>query len=237
MIHPTGFHPTLRLSFQSNLPEPHLENCSLHTYLTLPSILFPDKYQLSEPLFLASKNLHFIRSVSGETDLEAPDWAVTNWGSTMLVELAPPFKFRSGSPISWDAEIPLHLRYLGPNESGKMKAEIPWPVVFWACAAEKGSKMSVNPFDRVNLGYEEIFGPGTRFHHLNPDVVPTRGDETLLETLEIPVLTLGSSARVEMGTAIVMVLALVWVFTKLAGVVSHDRTLSGPGCDRAKKSE
>ncbi|KAI9869701.1 MAG: protease B nonderepressible form, partial [Pleopsidium flavum] len=87
---PTGLHPTLGLTFQTNSNTSPATTCALHAYLTLPSYLFADKYQLSDPLFLASKHLHSTRSISGETDLEAPDWAVKKWGSSMLVELSPP---------------------------------------------------------------------------------------------------------------------------------------------------
>ena len=189
---------------------------------------------MSEPLFLASKNLRSIRSVSGETDLEAPGWAVTKWGSAMLVELAPPSTNHSGNQALWDAEIPLHIRYLGPNNGGKVEAEVPWPVVFWACVAEEGTKMSVNPFDRLNLGYDGLFGPRTMFYHLNPHVVSGYGNETLLERLEVPVLNLSSSAWVEKGTVMVMVLGLVWVFAKLARAAAWNRSLDR---DRGKKSQ
>ncbi|KAI4123681.1 MAG: hypothetical protein LQ347_006059, partial [Umbilicaria vellea] len=163
---PTGLHPTLRLTFRSPLMTPPSSTCALHTYLTLPSHIFPDKYQLSDPLFLASKNLRSVRSVAGETDLEAPDWVIQKWGSALLVELAPPSSDiqstrGSGPPESWHADIPLHLRYLRPSAGGITEVEVPWPVVFWACTAEEGSKMSVNPFDRVNLGYDGLFGPKT----------------------------------------------------------------------------
>ena len=217
--------------------EPHLEGCSLHTYLTIPSFLFPDRYQLSDLLFLTSKNLHSVRSVYGETDLEAPDWAVSKWGSAVLVELAPPTKGHSNNQAPWNAEIPLHLRYSGPSKNGKVKAEVPWPVVFWACAAEEGTKLSVNPFDRLHLGYDGLFGPRTVFYHLNPDVLPIHGNETLLESLEIPVLSLDSSAWVDKGTAIVMTLGLVWVFAKLVGVVLYSRIPSGSDRNRFKKSQ
>ena len=69
---------------------PPSTTCALHTYLTLPSPLFADKYQLStsDPIFLGSHNLVSLRSISGETDLEAPDYLVEKWGSNLLLELA-----------------------------------------------------------------------------------------------------------------------------------------------------
>lgn len=201
---------------------PPSSTCVLHTYLTLPSRIFPDKYQLSDSLFLASKNLRSARSVAGETNLEAPDWVVQKWGSAMLVELAPPSSDTQsprgrGPHESWHTDIPLHLRYLRPSAGGLTQVEVPWPVVFWACTAEEGSKMSVNPFDRVNLGYDGLFGPRTMFYHLTPDA---GGDgESLVERLAVPVLDLDRTGWVEQGTVAVVVMGALWVCWKLWGVV------------------
>ena len=154
----------MKVTLPADLTRPNADNCKLHAYLTLPSYLFPDKYQLSSSLFLASKNLDSLVVVDGYTDLEAPDWAASKWGSAMLLSLAPP----SSTIGNWTAEIPLHLRYLAPNAAGQEPISVPWPVIFWACTAESGTKMSVNPFDRVNLGYDGLFGARTMFYHLSP---------------------------------------------------------------------
>ena len=203
----------MRLTFPSSLMAPPTESCTLHSYLTLPSTLFPDKYQLSAPLFLASKNLRSIRSISGETDLEAPEWAIKKWGSAMLLELAPPTASAGDGP--WHADIPLHLRYLAASQGGVGYAKIPWPVVFWACSAEEGTKMSTNPFDRVNLGYDGLFGPRTMFFHLRPD---TKAFGELVETLNVPTLDQDRTARLDSATVVVVLLGFLWVLWKLVVV-------------------
>ena len=215
---------------------PPSETCALHTYLTLPSTIFPDKYQLSAPLFLASKNLHSIRSISGETDLEAPDWAITKWGSAMLIELAPPSKGSLATEKPWHAEIPLHLRYLRPSQSGITETNFPWPAVFWACTADEGSKMNVNPFDRVNLGYDGLFGPKTMFYHLNPPKNFGNRNESLAIKLNVPVLTAGTSTWIESGTTMVVALGLVWILAKLVQVVKNKSTLPR-SLDTKKKAQ
>ena len=215
---PTGLHPTLRLSFPSALMRPPFPYCTLHTYLTLPSVIFPDKYQLSSPLLLSSKNIRAIRSLSGATDLEAPNWVVSKWGSAMLVEIAfpisPEHQFADSEPFqnSWHAEIPLHFRYLSPIAGGITNVSISWPIVFWACPTEEGAKMSASPFDRVNMGYEGLFGPRTMFYHLQPQSVT---GETLVETVQIPVLNLDRSRTVEAGTMGVVFLGCIWILGKL----------------------
>ncbi|KKY20608.1 putative protein pbn1 [Diplodia seriata] len=208
---PTGLHPTLKLSFprpKKTLIPPG-PSCLLHAYITLPSTFFLDKYQFSDTLYLASHNLRNIFAHAGATDLEAPDWVVPQWGSVALFELAHPVPHpddTDSAPPSADAAvsdsedddsnfeatIPLHLRYLPPsaNSSGLVNASLPWPTVFWTCPAEEGTKMSVNPFDRTNLGYEGLFGNRAMFYHVPPAKDGGAGEGGLVETLKVPVLDL-----------------------------------------------
>lgn len=210
--------------------------CALHTYVTLPSYLFVDKYQLSSPNLLASNNLHLIRSLSGEADLEAPDWAIGKWGSTLLLELAPPRSSAAGE--GWNADIPLHLRYLFPLSGhclgncisipkasaippvtgGLRTLQVPWPIVFWACSTDEGIKMNTNPFDRINLGYEGLFGPRTSFYHLQPS---SHGRQ-LTEALNAPVLEAKGAGWVESGTVTVVCWGFLWICGILVGVMTKD---------------
>jgi hypothetical protein len=205
--HPTGLHPTLTLSFPTTHLEPPNPTCKLHTHLTLPSYLFIDKYQFSDPLFLASKNLKKLRSLAGATDLEAPDWVIKEWGSAALFELAHPSPSISGS--DFNVSISLHLRYLPASPSSHTRLPVPWPVVFWACRADEGAKMAANPFDRIHLGYEALFGPKTRFMHVEP-----ASKRELVEWIDVPVLDLRKTGWVEtitIGTVVGAFLGLCWV--------------------------
>ncbi|KAE8347877.1 protein pbn1 [Aspergillus arachidicola] len=238
---PTGLHPTMTISIPpSSLnppPAPPDATCALHTYLTLPSTIFGDKYQLSttDPLFLDSHNLVALHAVAGETDLEAPDWFVSRWGSNWLLELATPSE-SDQVPEEWNVTIPLHLRYLRPSESGYRSAPVPWPVVFWACTAEDGTKMGVNPFDRVNLGWEGLFGTRTMFYQLHPS------SDRLVEELEVPVLQLDDkgffqSKAIELGTMIVIGLGSLWVLWKLGAIAWSSGTRPQRRSTKQKKSE
>lgn len=219
---PSGLHPTLTLT----LPTAHLTapdtTCKLHSYLTLPSALFIDKYQFSDALSLSSQNLVALRSISGATDLEAPDWVVPQWGSAALFELAVPSSAAAGSAGTahsalHNISIPMHLRYLPASGTAHSPVDVPWPVVFWACRADEGSKHAQNPFDRRHLGYEALFGPKTRFMHVQPDEQAQR----LVETIEVPVLDTGRVGLVEAGTVGIVVtafLGLCWVlFGRVGG--------------------
>ncbi|KAF2756058.1 PIG-X-domain-containing protein [Pseudovirgaria hyperparasitica] len=212
---PTGLHPVLQLIFPSSQLESPGESCALHTYLTLPSYLFIDKYQLSDPLFLASQNLVALHSIAGETDLEAPDWIIKTWGSAALLELSTSISTSASADEELTVSIPLHLRYLSPSNAtlGQIQVPVPWPIVFWACVADEGTKMNVNPFDRVNLGYDGLFGPRTMFYH-----VPTAPTKILVQHVRVPILNLDDAQYVEIGTVFAIALGSLWVLWKLLRV-------------------
>ncbi|EKV12875.1 Protein pbn1 [Penicillium digitatum PHI26] len=236
---PTGLHPTMSISMpRSSLkrpPAPSDATCALHTYLTLPSTIFGDQYQLAttDPLFLESHKLVALRALAGEMDLEAPDWVVQRWGSNWLLELTTPPETEDVAsipdPSNWTSTIPLHLRYLPPSETGHRTAHVPWPVVFWACTTEDDTKMGINPFDRSNLGWDSLFGPRTLFYQLQP-----AGDR-LVEEIDVPVLRLTGDGyfqgkHIELGTCVVISLGFMWVLWRLVCVAWP----SGAGSKRAE---
>lgn len=240
---PSGLHPKLDITFSRHHLTAPSDFCALHAYLTLPSAIFLDRYQLSDPLFLASQNLIALRSLSGEEDLEAPDWILERWGSAALFELATPSDTStsaspaaSGDDDDWTITIPAHLRYLpGPqlanDTSTHATLEVPWPTVFWACQAEAGTKMSNNPFDRTNLGYDGLFGSRTMFYHVPPRtsklaeagvvgeverVTGVRGDRgRLVAEVKVPVLDESWAGIVRAETAVVVLLGFAWVVWKM----------------------
>lgn len=144
---------------------------------------------------------------------------ISQWGSAALFELAP----ATSAEGEWSATIPLHLRYLTPaaNTSGLTEVDVPWPVVFWACEAEEGLKFATSPFDRVNLGYEGLFGPKTLFRHLTPALPGSRGgaqgqsSAVMVEALQVPVLDLDRVSKMETGTVAAIVLGLIWMIWTL----------------------
>ncbi|KAI1330510.1 PIG-X [Xylariaceae sp. FL0255] len=211
-LQPQGLHPTLQLSINSSKSPNADESCSLHAYMTLPRTIFADKYQLEDDLFLSSKNLTALRYISQPVDLEAPDYAMKLWGSSVLLELQPP---KEEGESSWTAEIPLHLRYLAPAEGGYSSIDVSWPAVFWACNAEEGTLFPNSPFDRANVGYDGLFGPRTLFWHVNPD--PEAG-QNLTHELKVPVLDLNKAEWISGGTTAVVLLGFAYVVWKLMSV-------------------
>ncbi|KAJ9660699.1 protease B nonderepressible form [Neophaeococcomyces mojaviensis] len=220
---PTGLHPKMRISLPSALQlkeptnKPQDSTCALHTYLTLPSVLFADEYAFPtlehpDPLFTEAHNILSLRSLSGERDLEAPDYATSKWGSAILLELATPTN--SVHESTWNITLPLHLRYLAPNVGGVETVKIPHPILFWACTADEGTKFTVNPFDRVNLGYDGLFGPRTMFYHLDP--APSSTDR-LVESIDVPVLdtTYLGHTLVELLTMAFVVMGFLWVASRV----------------------
>ncbi|KAG6011812.1 hypothetical protein E4U43_008114 [Claviceps pusilla] len=221
-LEPAGLHPVLQLKLSSNEVPVTDEHCAPHVYLTLPNTIFADRYQLADKLFLASNNLTALRYTSLPVDLEAPAYATKTWGSTVLLELAPPPSLddpvaAAAAATVWTAQVPLHLRYLEPSLNGTADIEIPYPVVFWACdSSSANADFSNNPFDRIQLGYDGLFGSSTVFWHVKPE--PARGDR-LMSPISVPVLKEQAAAWVGAGTAMVVAMGFAWVFWTLTSVL------------------
>lgn len=233
---PAGLHPILQLRLASNSPPSPEDSCTPYAYLTLPRTVFADKYQLSDPLFLASKNLTALRYSTQPVDLEAPEYVMTQWGSSVLLQLAPP---RSGQEKKakadegeWTAEIPLHLRYLSPEKGGYSAVDVPYPTVFWACEAGEGVAFPPNPFEKGNLGYDGLFDEGTVFWHVEPR--PVGGGSSLVNAVRVPVLDLDKAGWVNAGTAAAVLVGFAWVVWKLVGVY---RAAGGVGDEGLKEKE
>ncbi|OHE94564.1 hypothetical protein CORC01_10092 [Colletotrichum orchidophilum] len=241
-LQPTGLHPTLQLHLDSAEPPVEDAYCAVHAHLTLPKTVFADRYQLADDLFLKSKNLTALRYASSPVDLEAPAYATKPWGSGVLLELAPPATTtveKEGSKNQeWTAEIPLHLRYLEPAAGGYTDVEVPYPAVFWACSSEEGTKFPSSPFERVNLGYDALFGPRTVFWHVEPRPVGRGGGGggRLTSTVRVPVLEAGQAEWVRAGTAAAVVVGFAWVLWRL--VAAYSKTgygRRGGGVDEKKE--
>lgn len=80
--------------------------------------------------------------------------------------------------------------------------------------------MNNNPFDRVNLGYDGLFGPRTMFYHLQPANRAGR----LVEELKVPVLNIDglNVEGVDYGTVMIVLLGFSWVCWILGRVLGKD---------------
>lgn len=208
---PTGLHPTLHLTIPGP-PAPPRAECTLNAYFTLPASVFVDKYQLSSTNvnLLQQLGLRQLRDVTGNTDLEAPEYSLParEWGSRVLIELDP--EALAGEPL--EAEIPLHTRYLKPRDNSTAEAVIAWPSVFWACGGGS-TKLDRSPFDRIGLGWEDQFPGDTVYYHLSPapaPVVGARASGTWVR-IEVPVLDSSNANMILMGTVAAVALGFVGV--------------------------
>ncbi|KAG6263671.1 hypothetical protein E4U49_002159 [Claviceps purpurea] len=213
-VEPTGLHPVLQLNVTSNKAPVADEHCAPFAYLTLPKTIFADRYQLADELLLAANNLAASRYTSLPVDLEAPAYTTKVWGSSVLLELAPP----AGSDgddesVAWTAKVPLHLRYLSPSSTGNADIEVPYPAVFWACESAAKADFANNPFDRTSVGYDALFSSSTVFWHAEPE--PVSGDNRLMSAITVPVLKEEAAAWIGVGTTVVVVLGFAWVLWTL----------------------
>ena len=251
VLQPQGLHPTLQLSFPKaddlRPPEnrPEGSQCALQSYLTLPASVFIDEYAFrsNDPLFAEMHKIRATRAIAGETDLEAPDYVIDKWGSIVLLDVTipsiPDTNTTSTANEPWQVTVPLHLRYLAPSQDVSSSVQLPWPIVYWACTAEEGTKFPINPFDRVNLGFDGLYGPRTMFYHLEPR--PAVG-ERVVEQLSVPVYPVGKIDPnvIEVGTLAMILAGFIWVAAKLwpgLRVQASEAFGSSPAGDSSKKKQ
>lgn len=89
---------------------------------------------------------------------------------------------------------------------GQIPALLPCLGVFWACYAEEGTKVSTNPFDRVNLDCNSLFWLETLFYHLQPS-----RNVSLVQTVSVLASNFGAAAWVEVGILGAVMLGFSWV--------------------------
>ena len=90
--------------------------------------------------------------------------------------------------------------------------------------------MSTNPFDRVNLGYDGLFGPKTMFYHLSPST----GVKRMVEEIKVPILNVDEARWVPVGTLIAVVAGFAWVYWQLWRTAGFESKKRGA---RGKKTE
>lgn len=117
-------HP--RILINTTIPEElSTEECTHHLYLSLPPLIFFDKFEE----FFAVK--HNFTLYSPSPDLELPAHALTSQDDTSLViHLAPGTLDSNGQRL----EVPLHIRYAQPRAGGGYQhLTLSWPTLFSIC--------------------------------------------------------------------------------------------------------
>ena len=203
---PSGLHP--KFSLKITPERPPTEHCSLNAYFSIPKDFFIDRYQLEDEKLMASLGLWELKALYGETDLEAPVWTQSRWGSSALFELDPNKVDETGRV---DVELPLHLRYQEPKYFVQYTSvKMPWPTVFWACQGQSEEpRYHTNPFERAHLGYDELFPRDTSYHHLSPV------NGVTYSSVKVPVLDMKHAQLVKMGTAGVVAIGFFYIIVKV----------------------
>lgn len=134
-----SLHPTLRLLLPSSPPS---EGCEPHAHIevSLPDALFPDRNELLDKWSLPGGLLAWtltpeVIDIERPVDLNGR----SSGGSVLRLEL-------DGS-VEVEVEVPLHARYLPPNDSGEMEVVIDHFRGAWYCgeATQELSKIQVEP--------------------------------------------------------------------------------------------
>lgn len=217
-MRPVGLHPKHKL-VMSNVRAPKRQ-CSLYAKYSFSKSLFLDRYQLKDlaeptPNRPAVGRLY---DVWGETDLEAPIWAVDGWGSEALIQLYTSHKSSDGELVF---ELPTHSRYEVPQtQSSSVHEYQPWPVVFWAClppTKEEDNSLETTVPSAVetrNIGYESIFPNDTVFYYFNADTSRLPSDR-LQSEFDIPVAPFSSYSVVQVVTVVVILASFFYLLYEI----------------------
>ncbi|KAF9228650.1 hypothetical protein BS17DRAFT_772296 [Gyrodon lividus] len=182
-----GLHSTLSTNIGLDYPAP---DCSVFALYTLPPSIIIDRYELID------RHLSF--EFWGESNLELPVFAVNQISNSLLLLNATPTDSRS-KEVSVD--IPVHARYGIPGRD-RQSIEIFPPTCFWACppSATKSATFSLEP----PIAHSAMLQASARFL-----VSATSSHQSTF--LEVPVAFLDDLSRVETGTAIIILVAFLWL--------------------------
>lgn len=213
---PTGLHPKHIVTLE-NAVSPQTK-CSLFAKYTFSKSLFLDKYQLAEldKPTPSRDAVGYLYELWGETDLEAPIWAVDGYGSEALVQIYVKNRPTDEIPGTFQFELPTHSRYEVPQINSTVVGEVqPWPVVFWACQSTEGEKEAYpapGAVETVHLGYETIFPESTAFHYLTPKI---DAGKILQSEFDIPVAPFSSYETVQLVTLVAILAGFFYLIYEL----------------------
>jgi hypothetical protein len=129
-----SLHPALRIPLPSSPPS---EGCRAHIDLTLPDALFPDRNELLDKWSLPGGPIAW--TLTPEViDIERPVEVDGSGGSLLRLELDGSMR---------EVEVPLHARYLQPDDSGEREVVIDHFQGAWVCgdATQELAKIQIQP--------------------------------------------------------------------------------------------
>ncbi|KAJ6459784.1 PIG-X [Mycena vitilis] len=202
LLHPHSFHPVFRTAISA----PGYTNCSLHLYYVLPAIVFVDPYELND------RGEAYTFQYAGPSNLELPVFALpaAEHDPELLITVAQSLP----EDGVLDVEVPLHVRYGATAKTSPPfeHTQLPWPSAFLVCSSTSASPPTIQaPSARLppmhpSLAASFAAAPSTSIVRLSPPpgALP-------FETIRTPVGSAADVRRVEIGTAVVVLAAFVYL--------------------------
>ncbi|KAJ6551532.1 PIG-X [Mycena capillaripes] len=194
LLQPHSFHPI----FKTNLSAPGSADCSLHLHYALPPMVFIDPYELT------NRADAYSFKHAGPSNLELPVFALVAADTDKPGELLLSVARSLTADGVLDVEVPLHVRYGATATSGApfQLTQLPWPEVFLSCPASTSANA---PLLSMHRSLAAAFD-GASIVRLEPPpgAVP-------VETIRTPVGDAADVARVELGTAVVVLASFFYL--------------------------
>jgi len=208
-IKPHGMHPVYSVTLIDNslFPFEPETKCKLRFDIDLPKQFIVDKYQL-EGLIGRVGDTSCIKSLelsnNGDIDLELPDYKVEEFGSTVHLVLDERCVVTNNG-----FQLPLHLRYGAPNNSGVQKVKITAGELYWSCLVNDKARWSSIThsfhYEDGTLGKSKLEDSiEWRYYHIQNKA------SSKLE-IDLPVGQITHLKFVEIGTLLVVLMSSIYI--------------------------
>ncbi|KAG5634553.1 hypothetical protein H0H81_001553 [Sphagnurus paluster] len=210
---PHGYHPVSHTLITYSTQE-FDSACTLHLHYVLPALAFVDPYEL------AHHDAAYTFRHWGPSNLELPVAALKKEhnaslhgeGSHILLDVKREDQTRDETERQLEVHLPLHLRYGDPRKASASRyheEELAWPIGFFACPrshhpdAKREAEVTLPP----TLG--ALFDSRTSVLLPIPPFPASTHPGPM--RVRVPTASPAHRAPVELGTALVVLLACAWV--------------------------
>ncbi|KAK7044508.1 RBR-type E3 ubiquitin transferase [Favolaschia claudopus] len=196
LLHPYSYHPV----FRTRISAPGHKNCTLNLRFELPPLIFVDPYELG------NRADTYSYKYAGPLNLELPVFALgedDSQNSTLLVTSAESLS-REGA---LELDAPLHVRYPHTRATGTafQETKLSWPDAFLACPLSGSTSRPQAELPKMPTEFADAF-EGKIIVRLWPleGVIP-------VETVRTPAGNTADVRTVELGTAVVIISAFLFL--------------------------
>ncbi|KAK7039628.1 RBR-type E3 ubiquitin transferase [Favolaschia claudopus] len=215
LLHPHSYHPV----FRTRISASGHENCTLNLYYELPPLIFVDPYELS------NRADTYSYKYAGSSNLELPVFALGEDDSRNSTLLVTGVETLSREGVL-EVEVPLHTRYAHTSTTGTtfQETKLSWPDAFLACSLSGSTSRPRYDSELPKMPTEFVVAfEAKTIVRLWPleGVIP-------VETVSTPIGNTADVSTVELGTAVVIISAFLFLVHAVRRTVARIGSTTTP---------